>query len=226
MIVKDIFRRCVAEFIGTFALVFAGTGAIIFNEITDGSITPVGVGLTFGLIVSVMIFSIGHISGAHINPAVTFAFVLTREFPASNLLFYWSAQILGAITASFILLMLIGDVAQLGATVPSGSAFQSLVMEFILSFILMFVIMSVATDVRSVAGFGALAIGATIALEAIFAGHISGASMNPARSIGPMLIAGVWSNQWIYIFGPILGASAGAFCYQWLRGAEWRKSSN
>lgn len=219
-------RKCVAEFIGTFALVFAGTGAIIVNDLSGGSITNLGIGLTFGLIVSVMIFSLGHVSGAHINPAVTLAFVVTREFPATYLFPYWIAQILGAMTASFILLYMIGDFAQLGATVPSGSAGQSLLMEFLLSFILMFVIMSVATDVRAVGSSAALAIGGTVALEAIFAGHISGASMNPARSIGPMIAAGVWSHQWIYVIGPILGACAGGFSYQWLRGEEGLKKIN
>jgi MIP family channel proteins len=220
---NNLLRKCVAEFIGTFALVFAGTGAIMINEISGGSINSVGIGLTFGLIVTVMIFSIGHVSGAHINPAVTFAFVVSQEFPASNLLFYWLSQILGAIAASLLLLNLFGDIAQLGATVPLGSASQSLVMEFILSFILMFVIMSVATDVRAVGSSAAIAIGATVALEAIFAGHISGASMNPARSIGPMLVSGIWTHQWIYIVGPALGTSVGGFCYKWLRGVEGRK---
>ena len=212
----------VAEGIGTFGLVFAGCGAIMIDTLSHGAITHVGVGLVFGLIITVMIYAFGHISGAHFNPAVTLAFVLTRHFPVQRLVGYWSAQLIGAIMAAGCLHLLFGDVAALGTTLPTGNggAWQSFGLEALLTFFLMVVIMAMATDARAVGQAAALAIGATVGLEALFAGPISGASMNPARSLGPAIISGTWTAQWVYLLAPLIGAVAGAYVYRWLRDAS------
>lgn len=175
--------------------------------------------LVFGLVIMVMIYALGHISGAHFNPAVTLGFVLARHFPLRRLVGYWTAQLVGAVLASACLRLLLGDVAHLGATVPAGSggAWQSFGLEALLTFFLMFVILAMATDTRAIGQAAAIAIGATVGLEALFAGPISGASMNPARSLGPALIGWTWSDQWVYVLAPLVGAAAGAFVYRWLR---------
>ena len=219
-----MFRCAVAEFIGTFGLVFAGTGAIVIDEISHGEISPVGVGIVFGLVVAAMIYAIGHISGAHINPAVTLGFALVRHFPWRHVPLYWSAQLAGAVAASILLRALFGPVAELGATLPSGLAVQSLGLEIVLSFFLMFVIMAVATDVRAVGHGAAIAIGATVGLEAIMGGPISGASMNPARSFAPALVALEFSSHWVYWVGPMAGMALAAAAYRLLR--EDRSSSD
>lgn len=215
---------CVAEFIGTFGLVFAGCGAIIINTLSGGQLTHLGVGLVFGLIITAMIYATGHLSGAHLNPAVTLGFVAARHFPLTRLAGYWLAQGAGAICAAASLRLLFGDVAHLGATLPAGSAGQSFLLEVLLTFFLMFVIMAVATDTRAVGSAAALAIGATVGLEAVFAGPISGASMNPARSLGPAVIGWIWSAQWIYLTAPFLGAALAALLYRWLRITSQRNS--
>lgn len=211
-------HKLVAEAVGTFALVFAGTGAVIINQISSGAVSHVGIGLTFGLVIMVMIYATGHISGAHFNPAVTLAFAVGRHFSWPLVPRYWAAQLFGGLAASVLLRALFGDVAHLGATLPAGTAGQSFVLEAVLSFILMFVITSVATDVRAVGQAAAIAIGGTIGLEAIFAGPISGASMNPARSLAPAIVSGTWTDQWLYVAGPALGAVAGVLVYQFVRG--------
>jgi len=210
-------HRLAAEFVGTFGLVFAGTGAIIINSATGGGVSHVGIGLTFGLIIMVMIYAFGHVSGAHFNPAVTLAFATGRHFPWPMVPQYWAAQLAGGITASLVHRALFGDVAHLGATLPLGSASQSLGLEIVLTLILMVVITSVATDTRAVGQAAAIAIGGTIGLEALFAGPISGASMNPARSLAPAIVAGTCQDQWLYVAGPTIGAVAGVLLYNWIR---------
>jgi MIP family channel proteins len=212
-------RRALAEGFAAFALVFAGCGAIIANDQYGGSLGVVGIALVFGLIIMVMVYATGHLSGAHINPAVTIAFAATRHFPAREVGVYVAAQVGGAVLAALCLLAVWPDQpADLGATVPSVGVGSALVYEGLMSAFLMFVILAVATDTRAVGAAAAIAIGGTIGLDALFGGPVTGASMNPARSLGPALASGRWTDIWIYILGPILGAVAGAVLYQALRG--------
>lgn len=220
MLTSSVIRRCAAEFIGTYGLVFAGTGAIIIDELSDGQVTRLGIGVTFGLIVMVMVYATGHTSGAHINPVVTLGFALVRHFPWREVPLYWGAQLTGAVIASLALRALFGDIADMGATSPSGTALQSFGLEIVLTFFLMFVIMAVATDVRAVGPSAAIAIGAVVGLAAVFAGSVSGASLNPARSFGPALAGWVWDNHWVYWAAPAIGAVVASLLYAVLRGEE------
>ena len=204
-------RKLLAEAIGTFALVFAGTGAIVINDATGGGITHVGIALTFGLVILAMIYAVGDISGAHFNPAVTGAFWLSGRFPAGQILPYLSAQCAGAFAASGILRFLFPIHPTLGATSPAGTAMQSFVLEFILTFLLMFVILNVSTGSKEKGITAGIAVGAVIALEAMFAGKICGASMNPARSLAPAIVSGHLENLWIYLTAPFAGASLAVF---------------
>ncbi len=219
-VAADELRRCAAEFVGTFLLVFAGPGAVVVNEVSGGGVGSLGIGLSFGLAVMAAIYAIGHLSGAHINPAVTVAFALTRHFPWRLVPAYVVSQLAGACAASVAHLTLFGDVANLGATVPSGSPMQAAFLELLLTLFLMFVVSAVATDVRAVGQAAAIAIGGYVALAAIFAGPIAGASMNPARSFGPALLSGTWSGHWAYWVGPITGAVLGALLYRFVRAAS------
>jgi MIP family channel proteins len=212
-----LFRCVVAEAIGTFALVFAGCGAIMVDAKT-GVLGQVGVAITFGLVIMAMIYAVGHVSGAHLNPAVTFSFAIARHFPKRHLVPYWGAQLAGALIAAAILRGSLGNIAQVGATHPSGSEGQAFLWEAVLSFFLMFVIMAVATDARSVGEAAAIAIGGTVGLDAMFGGPVTGASMNPARSLGPGIVTGDLDAIWIYLFAPIVGASIGALAYTFIRG--------
>jgi len=209
-------RALVAEAIGTFALVFAGAGAIMVDAKTH-ALGHVGVAITFGLVIMVMIYAVGHVSGAHFNAAVTFAFALTRHFPWSRAVGYWGAQLAGALAAATLLRASLGNVAHVGATLPSGSQGQSFLWELVLSAFLMFVILAVATDTRAVGEAAAIAIGGTIGLDAMFGGPISGASMNPARSLGPALVSGDLHALWLYLVAPVLGTSLGGLAYQFVR---------
>ncbi len=205
-----------AELVGTFALVFAGCGAVMVDAKTH-ALGHVGVAITFGLVIMAMIYAVGHISGAHFNPAVSLAFALSRHFPWTRTFAYWSAQLLGALAAAAVLRGSLGNLAHTGSTLPSGSQGQSFLWELVLSFFLMFVIMAVATDTRAVGEAAAIAIGGTVGLDAMFGGPISGASMNPARSIGPALVSGELHALWLYIVAPIAGASLAALTYQLIR---------
>jgi len=211
-----LLRAAVAEAIGTFALVFAGAGAVMVDAKTH-ALGHVGVAITFGLVIMAMIYAVGHVSGAHFNGAVTFAFALTRHFPWTKAVVYWGAQFVGAVTAALLLRASLGNIAHVGATLPSGSQAQSFFFEFVMTAFLMFVILAVATDTRAVGEAAAIAIGATIGLDAMFGGPISGASMNPMRSLGPALVSGDLHALWIYIVAPIVGASLGALAYQLVR---------
>lgn len=211
-------KKLAAELLGTYGMVFAGTGAIMIDALSGGKVTHLGIGITFGLIVAAMIFTFGSISGAHINPAVTLAFALTRRLRWSVALCYIPAQLAGAVLASLTLYYLLGPTANMGATLPAGSVQQSLVLEIILTFILMTIIMSLSLEPRVAGPVAALAIGGTVGLEAIFAGPISGASMNPARSLAPALVGWEWHGHWAYWVGPIVGAALGALTICWLKG--------
>ena len=211
-----MFRKIAAEFIGTFALVFAGTGAIIDDSLT-GKIGQIGIAMSFGLVVAVMIYSLGHISKAHFNPAVTIGFASVGKFEKKHVLPYIAAQIGGAILASALLFMIFGNIGNLGATLPRGSWMQSFILEVVMTFFLMLVIISVATDSRVKPEISGIAIGGVVALDALFGGAISGASMNPARSLGPAIIGGIFDNQWIYLIAPVIGSLLAVVIYEYIR---------
>lgn len=214
----DLLRRSCAEALAAFALVFAGCGAIVTDATRDGALGATGVAAVFGLIIMAMIYATGHLSGAHINPAVTIAFTLTRHFPIRDAVAYVAAQLAGATAGALLLLAAWSDKpAALGATVPSVGAGTALVYETVLTALLMFVIVAVATDTRAVGAAAAIAIGGTVALDALFGGPLTGASMNPARSFGPALAAGEWRDFWVYVVGPVSGAALGAGAYQLVR---------
>ena len=209
-------KQYIAELIGTFVLVFCGTGAIIINDISNGAISHVGIAMTFGLIVMAMIYTFGSISGAHINPAVSIAFSLTDRFDKKKLLGYLIAQLLGALLASITLRILFLEHLNLGSTLPLGSWYQSFILEVILTYFLMLVILFVSQN-KSVTQFTGMAVGATVLLEAMFAGPITGASMNPARSIAPAVISGNTSSLWIYILAPTLGAILASLTWKFMK---------
>jgi aquaporin NIP len=217
----DLARRALAEGFAAFALVFAGCGAVVANDRYDGALGAVGIAIVFGLVIMTMVYATGHLSGAHINPAVTAAFTLTRHFPPREALAYVLAQCLGASAGAFMLLAVWTDKpANLGATVPSVGVGSALAYELVLTAFLMFVIVAVATDTRAVGAAAAIAIGGTVGLDALFGGPVTGASMNPARSLGPAAAAGEWRDFWIYVAGPVAGASLGALAYQFVRGED------
>jgi aquaporin NIP len=199
-------NKYLAEFLGTYALVFAGTGAVVIDLETHGSITHVGIAITFGLIVMSMIYAFGEISGAHINPAVSIAFTFAGKFPLKKLPYYLISQIAGAIFASLTLKILFPANQLLGATLPAGSEWQSFLLEFLLTFFLMLVIINVSTGSKEQGMFAGIAIGSVVCLGAMFAGPICGASMNPARSLGPAIISQHFMSLWVYILAPITGA--------------------
>lgn len=211
-------RKLLAEALGTFCLVFAGTGAVVVNQATGGAVGHLGVSLVFGLVVTAMIYAIGSVSGAHMNPAVTVAFWSDGRHEGSAVLPYAAAQLAGAAAASFALkLLFAGEPTNLGMTLPAGSTAQSFFLELLMSFMLMFTIMGVATGDAAKGGMAGIAIGGMVALEAAFGGPVSGASMNPARSFGPALMTGYFSRHWIYWAAPILGMLLGVRAYRAIR---------
>ena len=217
----SLWRRCVAEGCGTFALVFAGCGAIVVDAERGGSLGSTGIAAAFGLSVMAMVYAVGHVSGAHINPAVTAAFAATRHFPARDAAAYVPAQLAGAVAAALLLRVAWGGApADLGATVPSVEAGPAFLYELVLTAFLMFAIVAVATDTRAVGAAAAIAIGGTVALGALVGGDVTGASMNPARSFGPALVASEWTDFWIYVLGPVTGALGGALLYGVVRSAR------
>lgn len=202
-------KTYLAELLGTFILVFAGTGAIIINDISGGAISHLGIGVTFGLVVMAMIYTLGDVSGAHLNPAVSFGFWAARRFPARKLFPYVVSQCLGAVLASAILRLLFPQHSALGATIPAGSMLQSLALEILLGFFLMFVIINVSVGAKEKGVIAGIAVGGMVALAALFGGPISGASMNPARSLGPAIVSGNLRALWIYLIAPFVGAFLG-----------------
>lgn len=216
--ITSLARRCLAEALAAFALVFAGCGAIVLDHERSGSLGATGVAASFGLVIMVMVYATGHLSGAHINPAVTVAFTVTRHFPIRDALGYVPSQLAGAVAGAGLLRLVWSDSpAHLGATLPSIGSGSAFAYELVLTAFLMFVIMAVATDTRAVGAAAAIAIGGTIALDALFGGGVTGASMNPARSFGPALVSSTWSDFWIYVAGPVSGAIVGALAYQLVR---------
>ena len=213
-------KRYLAEIIGTFALVFCGTGAIIIDQQSGGTVTHVGVAITFGLIVASMIYAIGDISGAHLNPAVSIAFWVAKLFPAKEVIPYVLSQAIGAFLASFTLKLLFPTNTTLGSTLPAGDLMQSFVLEFILTFLLMFVIIHVAKGSKEHGMFAGIAIGGVVLLEAMFAGPISGASMNPIRSISPAIVSGHIEHLWVYLSAPISGAILAVLSWKILKNKE------
>jgi MIP family channel proteins len=202
-------RKLHAELFGTFCLVFCGTGAIVVNDVSGGAVTHLGVALTFGLVVLAMIYSLGEVSGCHLNPAVTLGFFAAGRFPARSVLPYLLAQCAGALLASLALLAIFPTHSTLGSTAPSGAPGQAFVLELILTLMLMFVILSVSTGSKEKGLLAGVAIGSVVALEALFAGPVCGASMNPARSLGPAVVSMNFGHLWIYLLAPVLGALVG-----------------
>ncbi|XVJ57917.1 MAG: aquaporin [Tepidisphaera sp.] len=217
-------NKLIAEWLGTFCLVFAGTGAIIVNEVTGGSVTHVGVALTFGLVVMVMIHALGAVSGAHLNPAVSVGLAMAGRFRWRSIPGYVLAQVAGALAASWLLSVLFPASVTLGATLPAGSDWQAFVLEVVLAFMLMLVILSVTSiGSRVRADMAAIAVGGVVGLEAMFAGPISGASMNPARSLGPAVVSGHFESLWVYMAAPLVGVGLAVLAWALLRGGEGPK---
>lgn len=213
-------KKYTAEFLGTFALVFCGTGAVIIDEQTKGAVSHVGVAITFGLIVMAMIYALGSVSGAHINPAVSIAFAVAKKFPFNQLFPYIISQLSGAIVASLILKFLFPVSETLGSTIPAGTELQSFILEFILTFFLMLVIINVANGSKEQGMFAGLAVGSTVLLEAMFAGPVCGASMNPARSIAPAIISGHTEHLWIYLVAAPAGATFAIPIWRFITGVK------
>jgi len=217
----------IAEFVGTYILVFAGCGSIIINALHD--ITIVGIGVVWGMVVMAMIYTLGHISGAHFNPAITIAFGVSHKFPWRHVPMYIVAQVLGATLATMTLHVLYKSVDI--NTIVNGYSdpttdLEAVIWEFIITFILMFTICGVATDHRAINELSGVAVGAALLLNVIIAGPVTGASMNPARSIGPAMVAGNYKNVWVYIVGPTLGAIFATVVYALIRVPVSEKTEN
>nr|XP_043608822.1 aquaporin NIP2-1-like [Erigeron canadensis] len=214
------FRKVVAEVVATFLLVFVSCGAAALATSDEHKVSPLGASVAGGLIVTVMIYTVGHISGAHMNPAVTIAFAAVRHFPWKQVPFYVAAQLTGSIAASFALKTLLQPIKYLGTTTPSGTDLQALIMEIILTFTMMFITSAVATDSKAVGELAGIAVGSAVCITSIFAGPVSGGSMNPARTIGPAIASNTYKGIWVYMVGPLTGTLSGAMCYSFIRAAN------
>ncbi|EEF27965.1 aquaporin NIP2-1 [Ricinus communis] len=210
-------RKVVAEVIATYLLVFVTCGAAAISSADDKRISKLGASLAGGLIVTVMIYAVGHVSGAHMNPAVTTAFAAVRHFPWKEVPYYAAAQLTGAISASFTLKVLLHPVKHIGTTSPSGSDFQALVMEIVVTFCMMFVTSAVATDTKAIGELAGIAVGSAVCITSILAGPISGGSMNPARTLGPAIASAYYKGIWVYIVGPVVGTLLGSWSYNFIR---------
>ncbi|XP_020082588.1 aquaporin NIP2-1-like [Ananas comosus] len=212
-----LIRKVVAETIATFLLVFATAGAAALSKSDLTRVSQLGASVAGGLIVTVMIYAVGHISGAHMNPAVTLAFAVSHHFPWIQVPFYWSAQVSGAVIAGFVLRELLHPIANLGTTTPSGTVWQALVTEVVVTFNMMFVTSAVATDTKAVGELAGLAVGSAVCITSIFAGPVSGGSMNPARTLGPAVASKIYDGLWVYLVGPVFGTLLGAWAYAFIR---------
>jgi aquaporin Z len=221
---KDELRRLLAELLGTFALTLVAAGGEVIATISGGAVSPAARVVAPGLLVMAMIYTLGSQSGAHFNPVVTLAFTLRRDFPWGRVPGYWGAQLVGAVLAALLLRLLFGLVGHLGATLPHHGTIQALVMEVMLTFLLITVILGTATNHRLTGPNAAIAVGGTIVLAGLFAGPISGASMNPARSFGPFLVSGQLADAWIYVVGPIAGALLAVIVAWLLRGGTTKEA--
>lgn len=211
-------RALAAEAVGTFTLVFIGPGAAAVDSWSHGAVTHVGVSLAFAFVILALVYALGHVSGAHLNPAVTFGFWAAGRFPFRAVGPYVAAQLLGAVAAALALRAVVGGHVVAAATVPAIGSLPALLVETLLTFFLMVVILAVATDARVDGAVSGLAVGLTVGFNALMGGPLTGASMNPARSLGPAVVGGVWVGHWIYWIGPLLGAGGGALVYSYLRG--------
>jgi len=209
-----------AEVVGTFFLVLIGPGAAMVNAWTGGGLGVTGIAIAFAFVVIAMVYALGHVSGAHINPAVTIGFWSARRFPTREVVPYVVAQCAGAVAGALVLRAILGPVGHMGATLPAIAISATFVVEWLLSFVLMLVIMAVATDDRVAPGFAAIAVGLTVGFCALTGGPLTGASMNPARSFGPALVGGLWRAHWVYWLAPITAMVVAARLYEWLRGAR------
>ncbi|XP_023528272.1 aquaporin NIP2-1-like [Cucurbita pepo subsp. pepo] len=213
-------RKLVAEVIATYLLVFVTCGAAALSVSDERQVSKLGASMTGGLIVTVMIYAVGHISGAHMNPAVTFAFAAVRRFPWKQVPLYAAAQLSGATSAAFTLRILLDPIKELGTTSPSGPEFKALIVEIVVSFCMMFVTSAVATDTKAIGELAGIAVGSSVCITSIFAGPISGGSMNPARSIGPAIASSHYEGIWVYLVGPVTGTLLGAWSYNFIRTSE------
>jgi aquaporin Z len=213
-------KKYIAEVIGTFGLVFCGTGAIVIDEQTHGAVGHIGVAITFGLIILAMIYSLGDISGAHFNPSVTIAFTVAKRLPVKEVVPYIISQIVGAFVASLSLKYLFPQNVNLGATLPAGGDMQSFILEIILTFFLMFVIMNVSSGAQEKGITAGIAIASVVGLEAMFAGPICGASMNPARSLAPAIVSGNLNSLWVYLIAPFIGATIAVFAFNLIKSGK------
>lgn len=216
---EDLFKSSLAEAVGTFILVFIGCGAILVNESSGGALGHAGIAMTFGLTVMTVIFAIGHVSGAHINPAVTIALLMIKRVSLTKTMCYCVAQIIGAVLAAIALKYTVATGDNLGVTMPVGSTTQAFLMEMVMTAFLVFMVVGLVTDPRASSSLGAIAVGGVIAVDAFVGGPITGASMNPARSLGPALVSGQLEHIWLYIFAPLIGGMIGAGLY-WMIGAR------